>query len=99
MPRRKFSSSPLMASERRLSQVQFANSEGGFLRSHAMKNSKISSYFTASPYGGSVTKTSAVSPRSPAAWLLTFSDSLVGSGYDFNRRLTRSSAGRDPRAP
>ena len=58
MPRRKSSPSPLMASERRLSQIQSANSGGGFLRSQAMKNSRISSYFTASPYGGSVTNMS-----------------------------------------
>ena len=49
MPRRKSSPSPLMASERRLSQTQSANSGGGFLRSQAMKKSRISSYFTASP--------------------------------------------------
>ena len=49
MLRRNASSSPWIARLRRLSHTQPANSGGGFLRSQAMKNSRISSYLTASP--------------------------------------------------
>src|SRR5664279_1095670 len=89
MLRRKLSSSPFIASERRLSQTQSANSGGGILRSHAMKYSRISSNFTASPYGGSVMKTSAASTDSAAEWLLIFSDRVVRSGKDFRFDSTR----------
>src|SRR5882672_10038747 len=58
MSRRKSSSSPLIANDRRLSQTHSENSGGGCFRSHATKKSRISSYFTASPYGGSVIKIS-----------------------------------------
>src|ERR1035438_5027543 len=99
MRRRKSSSSPLMANDRRLSQTQSANSGGGSLRNHEIKNSRISSYLTASPYGGSVTKMSEISVRSAAGWLLIFSVSPERNGNDFSRNLTRSIAKRDPRAP